>query len=319
MAVTIIVHSAEMDPRPSITFDSPRVVIGRGEGSDVRLPDPSVSHRHATLRQRGSDYLIVDEGSTNGTWVGTVRLASQSPRVIKSGERVRVGRVELEVVVDHRAAATATPKATRELALELVSAALAAQGERLTVVVEATPTSGGKPKKLRLEELGREYVVGRSPKCDLPLEDSDCSRRHVGITRQGDALRVRDLGSKNGTKLGSRVLAPEKKVAWLPDSEVRLGATRLTYVDPLGDALEDLENAADEPLSDAEPTKGPAPKPPDDGDASEPERASKPHLRQERRTRRTLDPRVGDALVAVVGFAVLAMSLLGLYWLLGAQ
>ena len=53
MAVTIVVLSADSDPLPSITFDAPRVVLGRGEGTDVRLPDPSVSHRHASLRQRG--------------------------------------------------------------------------------------------------------------------------------------------------------------------------------------------------------------------------------------------------------------------------
>ena len=46
--------SSEAAPELSLAFDTPRLVIGRGDGCDVRLPDPSVSHRHASIRQRGA-------------------------------------------------------------------------------------------------------------------------------------------------------------------------------------------------------------------------------------------------------------------------
>jgi len=100
MPITVVIRSASApSPRgtgssrgdesePSLTFDGARVVLGRGAGSDVRLPDPSVSTRHATIRAQGNDYAIVDEGSTNGTWVGGVRLMPQTPRVVKTGARV---------------------------------------------------------------------------------------------------------------------------------------------------------------------------------------------------------------------------------------
>src|SRR5437667_9890609 len=100
MALTIVVRSAEGKSAPRITFDAPRIVIGRGDGCEVRLPDPSVSHRHASIRQRGSDYVVVDEGSTNGTFVGPVRLSPQAPRVVRSGELVRIGRIWLELTVE---------------------------------------------------------------------------------------------------------------------------------------------------------------------------------------------------------------------------
>ncbi|HMR74041.1 MAG TPA: FHA domain-containing protein, partial [Polyangiaceae bacterium] len=85
MALTIVIRSGDAKSPPKVTFDSPRVVGGRGEGCEVRLPDPSVSHRHASIRQRGTDYIVLDEGSTNGTFVGPVRLSPQAPRVLKSG------------------------------------------------------------------------------------------------------------------------------------------------------------------------------------------------------------------------------------------
>src|SRR5262245_52114401 len=111
MPVTVIVRSGGQpkvppspgEPRPpslSLTLDSPMIVIGRGEGSEVRLPDPSVSHRHATIRQRGNEYILVDEGSTNGTFMGGVKLGALAPRILKHGDLARVGRVWIEVRFD---------------------------------------------------------------------------------------------------------------------------------------------------------------------------------------------------------------------------
>ena len=101
MALTVVVRSGDAATPPKVTFDSPRIVIGRGEGCDVRLPDPSVSHRHASIRQRGSEYIVVDEGSTNGTFVGPVRLSPQAPRVVRTGDMVRIGRIWLELSIEH--------------------------------------------------------------------------------------------------------------------------------------------------------------------------------------------------------------------------
>src|SRR4051812_30619317 len=131
MPVTVVVRSASApsppgtgsprgeESQPSLTFDGGRVVLGRGSGSDVRLPDPSVSTRHATIRAQGNDYAIVDEGSTNGTWVGGVRLMPQTPRVVKTGDLVRIGRVWLELSIGHKAATPDLGLATRDLAFAL--------------------------------------------------------------------------------------------------------------------------------------------------------------------------------------------------------
>ena len=85
MALTVVVRSGDLKSQATITFDAPRIVIGRGDGCEIRLPDPSVSHRHASIRQRGTDYVVIDEGSSNGTFVGPVRLSPQAPRVVRSG------------------------------------------------------------------------------------------------------------------------------------------------------------------------------------------------------------------------------------------
>lgn len=55
--------------------------------------------------------------------------------------------------------------------------------------------------------------VGRDPRCDVVLAYSTVSWHHASITKRGDRIAVRDLGSRNGTFVGlervtRRELAP---------------------------------------------------------------------------------------------------------------
>ncbi len=53
---------------------------------------------------------------------------------------------------------------------------------------------------------GRSFLVGRSASCDLPIQDPTVSRRHAELELTGAGVRVRDVGSTNGTYLdGVRV------------------------------------------------------------------------------------------------------------------
>lgn len=45
-------------------------------------------------------------------------------------------------------------------------------------------------------------TIGRSHDCDITIADSAVSKRHASITRDGDNVVLRDLGSTNGTKVG---------------------------------------------------------------------------------------------------------------------
>jgi pSer/pThr/pTyr-binding forkhead associated (FHA) protein len=323
MALKVLIRSGDLEKPASITFDAPRIVVGRGEGSEVRLPDPSVSHRHATIRQRGTDYVLVDEGSTNGTFVGGVRLSPHAPRVVQSGELVRVGRVWLELEVE-QALATVNPQATtREIALRLVESALAAQGERVSARVLVTK-GAEQGKELLVADFEKTYVIGRAPEADLSITDKDASRRHVEVFRRGDAVLVRELGSKNGTELGKKKLEPKKDTPWPAGATLTIGDTTLVLEDPLALALAELEASADEamrsdevvepPVGASEPAAAPVPAPRGGAApiADVPKRAASP-------SRRRGGLRTADVVVALFSLVVLALSLLGLIWVLRAD
>ena len=48
---------------------------------------------------------------------------------------------------------------------------------------------------------GTELVAGRGPTCDVVLSTAGISRRHARFVREGDQLRVFDLGSANGLRV----------------------------------------------------------------------------------------------------------------------
>ena len=48
--------------------------LGKDEGNDLVLEDRFISGKHVRITRRGSRFLVLDHASTNGTWLGAVRL-----------------------------------------------------------------------------------------------------------------------------------------------------------------------------------------------------------------------------------------------------
>jgi hypothetical protein len=70
-------------------------------------------------------------------------------------------------------------------------------------------------------------LVGRSPECDIFLDDVTVSRRHAEILREGDEFTIRDLGSLNGTYVNRKRI---ESTTLENDDEVQIGKYRLTFL-----------------------------------------------------------------------------------------
>ncbi|MGN6722054.1 MAG: FHA domain-containing protein FhaB/FipA [Marmoricola sp.] len=68
-------------------------------------------------------------------------------------------------------------------------------------------------------------LIGRGPDAAIRLEDDYASTRHARIVRSGDQWFVEDLGSTNGTYLGTRRLTQPTVVS--AGSQIRIGKTVL--------------------------------------------------------------------------------------------
>jgi pSer/pThr/pTyr-binding forkhead associated (FHA) protein len=283
-----------------------------------------VSHRHASIRQRGGEHVLLDENSTNGTFMDRVRLPPQTPRALRSGERVRLGRVWLEIRFEPAMVKGSTAAAAKELALSLVSRGMRAQGEepgpRLAVL--EGPGTGA---TLVLADPARSYVIGRAPEADLRLDHEEPSRRHAQVRRKGDALLVQDLGSNGGTFLDGEQLARE--TPWKVGQVLEIGRApqKIGFDYPAAEALAEIERSPDERMPEGEvPEPSFTPTPPAAATAPAPEATPTPapaSARAQVEGAPAAKNQPGgwsavDSIVALVALGVLAAALVA-FWLLG--
>jgi pSer/pThr/pTyr-binding forkhead associated (FHA) protein len=72
--------------RPQLLED--RATIGRQKSCDIVLPIEAISKHHATIYRENGAWYIVDENSTNGTFVNGVEISK--PTAISPGDIVRL-------------------------------------------------------------------------------------------------------------------------------------------------------------------------------------------------------------------------------------
>lgn len=72
-----------------------------------------------------------------------------------------------------------------------------------------------------------ENVIGRDPRDAVVIHSPDVSRRHARLTVAGTTVMLEDLGSKNGTYLGTTRVT---RCALRPGDEILVGTTRMRLV-----------------------------------------------------------------------------------------
>jgi len=108
-----------------------------------------------------------------------------------------------------------------------------------------------------LPAAGR-LTVGRSVECEVRIDHASVSRKHA-IVHLGHPLRVQDLGSSNGTRIGGRRLDANATAPLSPGEVVEIGPA-LLVVQP-GPELRAPAAAAQNAAPDAAPPGAPRPIP----------------------------------------------------------
>ena len=193
--------------------------IGR-DGCHVELPDAELSIRHCSIKLHNGRLIVRDADSHMGTFFDGQQI---DEAVIDDGiHLLRVGSAlvtieptEAEGVAVERIAASGTPES---LASVLQSRAQKKEAE----------DGGGRILLVCIEGplLGQEFeippgglVVGREGHVAVP--DEFLSRKHFEVLADDDGtVRVRDLGSRNGTFLNT---LPARNTKVHKGDEIRAG------------------------------------------------------------------------------------------------
>jgi pSer/pThr/pTyr-binding forkhead associated (FHA) protein len=73
-------------------LDRDTTSAGRHPDSDIFLDDVTVSRRHAEFRREGGEFVVIDVGSLNGTYVNREPV---DQAVLAGGDEVQIGKFRL--------------------------------------------------------------------------------------------------------------------------------------------------------------------------------------------------------------------------------
>lgn len=93
-----------------IAVSSDKFLIGRSDSCNLRPKSESVSRKHCIIVLRDNKVLVQDLNSRNGTFVNEKRLPPDKAKVLASGDKLRVGKLEFEVTVEHGLQAAKRPE-----------------------------------------------------------------------------------------------------------------------------------------------------------------------------------------------------------------
>jgi len=88
-SVFSIVITEKGGAQQQLDFDEAEVNIGRLDDNELCLPKNNVSKHHARLLFKDQRYVIVDQQSTNGTYVNGRRITG--PAVVRRGDKIYIG------------------------------------------------------------------------------------------------------------------------------------------------------------------------------------------------------------------------------------
>ncbi len=191
--------------------------IGRAEENPIGLfGDAGVQARHAVIEKHGAIYSIRNLAVQEGTFVNGHRIETVPLHV---GDRIRISNYEMSF--HSRAGGQAAGLATAGAPQPAASSSMArTASDRPASVVQRRPSNASSmsatrtaPAQAYLAGLngdqfalrsGATTRLGRALDNDIVVTDASVSRHHATIEAVNGSFRLRDLGSQNGTFIGSQ-------------------------------------------------------------------------------------------------------------------
>jgi ABC-type multidrug transport system ATPase subunit/pSer/pThr/pTyr-binding forkhead associated (FHA) protein len=198
------------------------VIVGRDAArASLVLAHGAVSGQHATVML--DRMMVVDHGSTSGTWIGGRQVPPNQPTPIDPNGVVAFGPVPVPLALlayvarpgavpgataGHSASPAAAPGALHEAAAQQ-----GAHRKHRTVIGE-----------LKLDDLQSSVIsIGRTPDNQIVVNHPQVSSKHAQIVKQGDQLFLEDRGSANGTYVRGQRLAAGQRAPVASGEKVFIG------------------------------------------------------------------------------------------------
>lgn len=122
-AELVLITVSDDQVRCQETFDLDEILtIGRESGNDIFIDDNLISRYHALVRRNEGEYVILDLGSSNGTFVNDKPVSAPTP--LSDNDEIKLGKARLVFRLRDRPSAAASKQSTTRRVFSAVNMAM---------------------------------------------------------------------------------------------------------------------------------------------------------------------------------------------------
>ena len=182
--------------------------VGRAADCEIVVDNMGVSRHHCSVVREGENWVVVDQGSNNGTFVNGKRVDGQY--TLKNKERIVLGKHRLEF----DEFGTANPTAAQQ-------SAGGGGGSEMTMFVDPEQMKkmqeelkrGGQTMVLSILQGGREIkvqlvkqetIIGKIPGADVPVKGLFVKAIQAKVIKSDSGHRIVSMGGFRSVKVNGR-------------------------------------------------------------------------------------------------------------------
>ena len=206
--VTVLFNN---QPQAEYNLEKDEHRVGRAADCDVVVDNMGVSRHHCSFVKEGDNWIVVDQGSNNGTFLNGKRIDGRQQ--INHKERVVLGKHSIE----YDAHGTADPSKIAAAA----GGAAAGGGSEMTMFVDPEQMKkmqeelkkGGQAMVLSIMQGGREVkvplvkqetIIGKMDGADVPVKGMFIKAIQAKIIKADSGYRLVSMGGFRGVKVNGR-------------------------------------------------------------------------------------------------------------------
>lgn len=213
------------------------IVVGRDDGVDILIDNPSVSRRHAEFRMEGGSWVVEDLGSSNGTFMGGQKI--EGPRRLSIGDEIGLGK--FSIVFGKEVGEAAAQAARAQRAPTMGGGAEGTMHIQAHEVKELLQDSERKKRAHLVWESGGQkgqHYLSEAPAVLIGTDDELCDvvvpkgpKHHVLIINTKAGCDVRYLAAFGSVKVNGQ---STKRAALKDGDVVDAGGLTMTFVGDIG-------------------------------------------------------------------------------------
>lgn len=208
MAILTLVFGREI--LGTYDIEKEKMIVGRGEDSDIEIANLAVSRHHAAIEKDGGVFTVKDLDSNNGTFVNGQRI--NRPTTLNFGDEIGIGKHVL--VFDSHSKKSKPLQASPSHGDSKPSLDSPAMGTMFVEPekMEKIREKAAAARKAHLKPIGTanakpvpldktDTVFGKSSDCDVIIRGFFASRRHAILSRLESGFHLTNLANISSTKV----------------------------------------------------------------------------------------------------------------------